>query len=182
MIATPPSTTPLIDVAGLSVSFGQSTVVHGVDLSLHAGECLAIVGESGSGKSVTARALLGLAGPNAEVRAERLELLGTDRLGASERAWRGLRGREIGLVLQDALVSLDPLRPIGREIGDAIRLHENPGAAETHARVLRLLERGRDAQPRAGHPPAIRRAQRRPAPTCPDRGGAGAEPSRADRR
>ncbi|MET1018856.1 MAG: ABC transporter ATP-binding protein [Microterricola sp.] len=137
----PPSTTPLIDVAGLRVSFGRSTVVDGVDLSLHAGECLAIVGESGSGKSVTARALLGLAGSNAAVRAERLELLGTDRLGASERAWRGIRGREIGLVLQDALVSLDPLRPIGREIGDAIRLHENPGAAETHARVLRLLER-----------------------------------------
>ena len=141
MITTPPSTTPLIDVAGLSVSFGQSTVVHGVDLSLRAGECLAIVGESGSGKSVTARALLGLAGSNAVVRAERLELLGVDRLGASEREWRRIRGRQIGLVLQDALVSLDPLRPIGREIGDAIRLHENPGAAETHARVLRLLER-----------------------------------------
>lgn len=139
--AVPLSAAPLIDVVGLGVSFGQSTVVHGVDLRLRAGECLAIVGESGSGKSVTARALLGLAGPNAEVRAERLELLGTDRLGASERAWRGIRGREIGLVLQDALVSLDPLRPIGREIGDAIRLHEKPGAAETHARVLRLLER-----------------------------------------
>ncbi len=141
MITTPPSTTPLIDVAGLSVSFGQSTVVHGVDLSLRAGECLAIVGESGSGKSVTARALLGLAGSTAVVRAERLELLGVDRLGANEREWRRIRGRQIGLVLQDALVSLDPLRPIGREIGDAIRLHENPGAAETHARVLRLLER-----------------------------------------
>lgn len=139
--AASPGTTPLLDVAGLSVSFGQSTVVHDVDLRLRAGECLAIVGESGSGKSVTARALLGLAGPNATVRAERLELLGTERQGANERAWRGIRGREIGLVLQDALVSLDPLRPIGREIGDAIRLHENPGAAETHARVLRLLER-----------------------------------------
>ncbi|RZU65098.1 peptide/nickel transport system ATP-binding protein [Microterricola gilva] len=141
MTTTPGSTTPLLDVAGLSVSFAHGTVVHDVDLSLHAGECLAIVGESGSGKSVTARALLGLAGPNAAVLAERLELLGTDRLGASERAWRGVRGREVGLVLQDALVSLDPLRPIGREIGDAIRLHERPGAAETHARVLRLLER-----------------------------------------
>jgi peptide/nickel transport system ATP-binding protein len=129
------------------VSFGQSTVVDGVDLLLRAGECLAIVGESGSGKSVTARAMLGLAGPSADVTAERLDLLGVDRRGASEREWRGIRGREIGLVLQDALVSLDPLRPIGREIGDAIRLHENPGAAATNARVLRLLERVAMPQP-----------------------------------
>lgn len=133
--------TPLIDVAGLSVSFRGTPVVHNIDLSLFAGECVAIVGESGSGKSVTARALLGLAGDGSSVRADRLMITGRDRARATEREWRGIRGAEIGLVLQDALISLDPLRPIGREIGDAIRLHDGTSAPETQARVLQLLER-----------------------------------------
>ncbi|MCS5733586.1 ABC transporter ATP-binding protein [Herbiconiux sp. CPCC 203386] len=61
-------------------------------------------------------------------------------LGLSARAWQRVRGRRIGLVVQDALVSLDPLRPIGREIGDALRLHTRLGVGERHARVLELLE------------------------------------------
>ncbi|AMB58425.1 dipeptide ABC transporter ATP-binding protein [Microterricola viridarii] len=131
----------LLDIAGLSVRFGAETVVHGVDLVLRPGECVAIVGESGSGKSVTARALLGLAGARAEVNAERLVVAGRERRSATEREWRGIRGKEVGLVLQDALVSLDPLRPIGREIGDSIRLHERVGAAAVQTRVRALLER-----------------------------------------
>ncbi|SDS70283.1 dipeptide ABC transporter ATP-binding protein [Microterricola viridarii] len=131
----------LLDVAGLSVRFGDETVVQGVDLVLRPGECVAIVGESGSGKSVTARALLGLAGARAEVRADRLVVAGRDLRKATERQWRAIRGTEVGLVLQDALVSLDPLRPIGREIGDAIRLHERGGAGAVQARVRALLER-----------------------------------------
>ncbi|PPL20514.1 dipeptide ABC transporter ATP-binding protein [Microterricola pindariensis] len=131
----------LLDVAGLSVRFGAETVVQGVDLALRPGECVAIVGESGSGKSVTARALLGLAGARAEVRADRLVVAGRDLRRATERQWRAIRGTEVGLILQDALVSLDPLRPIGREIGDAIRLHERGGAGAVQARVRALLER-----------------------------------------
>lgn len=137
----PHTPAPLLDVGGLTVSFGGNTVVHGVDIALHPGECLAIVGESGSGKSVTARALLGLAGSGAEVRAEKLVISGRDRRSASEREWRSIRGKEVGLVLQDALVSLDPLRTIAREIGDSIRLHHRASAAETQRQIRELLER-----------------------------------------
>jgi len=115
----------LIDVRGLRVAFegapaGAPPVVDGLDLSLRRGRVLAIVGESGSGKSVSARSLLGLAGAGARVAAERFDLLGRDARGFGEADWRRLRGRRIGLVLQDALTSLDPMRTIGAEVSEAL--------------------------------------------------------------
>ncbi|MET1017897.1 MAG: ATP-binding cassette domain-containing protein, partial [Leifsonia flava] len=137
--------TALLDVSRLSVRFGSGssarTVVSDVSLSVSPGECVAIVGESGSGKSVTVRSLLGLAGRDATVSAERLLVNGRDRTHAREREWRTVRGRDVGLILQDALVSLDPLRPIGREIADTLRLHGRMPASAVHARVVELLER-----------------------------------------
>lgn len=130
-----------LTVRGLRIGFDGTEVVRGVDLDLARGRIVALVGESGSGKSVTARALLGLAGRGAEVEAERFELDGEDVRGAGERRWRRLRGAKVGLVLQDALASLDPLRPIGREIGDALRLHLGLRPAAARQRVLELLER-----------------------------------------
>ncbi|RKR74610.1 dipeptide ABC transporter ATP-binding protein [Frondihabitans australicus] len=139
-------------VDGLSVSFGGAAVVQGVSFTLAPGECVALVGESGSGKSVTARALLGLTG--GQVSASALSLDGRSLLGLRERAWRRIRGPRVGLVLQDALVSLDPLRPIGREIDDALRLHTRLSPAERRARVIEVLEE-------VGMPsPAERRGQR----------------------
>ncbi|HXH35393.1 MAG TPA: ABC transporter ATP-binding protein [Plantibacter sp.] len=132
---------PLLRVDGLSVGFGgPDHAVRNVSFDVERGTCVAIVGESGSGKSVTARTLLGLAGPTANVTAERLEFDGTDLRPLDARGWRRLRARRIGLVLQDALVSLDPLRPIGREIDDALRLGTSLGRSDRAARVLQLLE------------------------------------------
>jgi peptide/nickel transport system ATP-binding protein len=133
-------TTPLLQVEALTVGFGGDAVVSGVSFTVERGTCVAIVGESGSGKSVTARSLLGLAGASARVGADRLDFDGTDLRGLGEPAWRRLRGRRIGLVLQDALVSLDPLRPIGREIDDALRLGTDLDRAARTRRVLELLE------------------------------------------
>jgi peptide/nickel transport system ATP-binding protein len=130
---------PLLDVNGLSVSFGTTTVVHDLSFSVARGECVAIVGESGSGKSVTARTLLGLAGNGSAVTASRLRLSDHDLSSASDRQWRHIRGSQVGLVLQDALVSLDPLRPIGREIGDALRLHSGFSPAAARDRVIEVL-------------------------------------------
>ncbi|TFD88998.1 dipeptide ABC transporter ATP-binding protein [Cryobacterium serini] len=130
-----------VTVRNLRVGFGSAEpVVRGVSFAVAPGECLAIVGESGSGKSVTARSLLGLAGTNARVSADRLELGGQSVLGLTGRAWQARRGKDVGLVLQDALVSLDPLRPIGREIADSLRLHTTLGAAGRARRVLELLD------------------------------------------
>ncbi|MDY7544149.1 MULTISPECIES: ABC transporter ATP-binding protein [unclassified Cryobacterium] len=141
--ATAPTGGPALLVRGLSVGFGsvagRNPLIDDVSFEVAPGECLAIVGESGSGKSLTARSLLGLAGAGSWLRAEELSLGGASVLGLGEAAWRRRRGRDVGLVLQDALVSLDPLRPIGREIGDSLRLHTNLSAAGRARRVLELL-------------------------------------------
>ncbi|MTD12448.1 dipeptide ABC transporter ATP-binding protein [Nakamurella sp. YIM 132087] len=130
----------LITVEGLSVGFRSANgrevteVVHDLSFELRAGECLAIVGESGSGKTVTARALVGLNGPRAVTTATRLEVGGHDLRSATDRQWRRIRGGTVGLVLQDALVSLDPLRTVGAEIGEVLH---------TQHVVPRRLARGR---------------------------------------
>ena len=148
---------PVLDVAGLDVSFpGVGAVLHGVDLQLAAGRCLAVVGESGAGKSVLARSLVGLAGEGgapATVTADRFVVAGQDVRGASQRRWRSLRGAEVGFVLQDALQSLDPLRTVGAEVGESLRLR-GVGRVERSRRVEAALAlAGLDE-------PAVRAAQR----------------------
>ncbi|WP_368496387.1 dipeptide ABC transporter ATP-binding protein [Herbiconiux sp. A18JL235] len=140
----------LARVEGLRIAFGSRVVAEGVSFEVRAGRAVALVGESGSGKSVTARALVGLVGPGSRVAAEALEVGGRSMLGRAgadgwsrgpgAAAWRGIRGAEVGLVVQDALVSLDPLRPIGREIADALRLHTSLSPRQRGERVLELLE------------------------------------------
>lgn len=118
-------------------------ILHGVDLDVAAGECVAVVGASGAGKSVLARSLLGLAGEGgarAHVTAQRLEIAGRDVARASERTWRQMRGSAVGLVLQDALGSLDPLRTVGAEVGEALRVHRRRlPRAERENRVAEAL-------------------------------------------
>ncbi|MFF7654286.1 dipeptide ABC transporter ATP-binding protein [Streptomyces sp. NPDC007983] len=114
--------------------------VRGVSFRVHPGECLAVVGESGSGKSVTARALVGLTGPRSLVTARTLRLGGTDLTALGEREWRTVRGRRVGLVLQDALSSLDPVRQVGAEIAEALRNHRLVPRARRRARSVELLE------------------------------------------
>ncbi|WP_372697562.1 dipeptide ABC transporter ATP-binding protein [Arthrobacter sp. JSM 101049] len=137
-------TPPVVSVRDLRIGFGPADApvpaVHGVDFDVHPGQCLAIVGESGSGKSVTARTLIGLTGHGSRIRADRLELDGKDLLASSDRDWRRVRGAGIGYILQDALVSLDPLRTIGTEIDDALRIHTRLGPRQRRQRVLELLE------------------------------------------
>lgn len=131
--------TPLLKVEDLEVSFGGNSVVNGVTFTVNPGECLALVGESGSGKSVTARSLIGLAGPGSRVSATTLDVVGKDAKNFSQRNWRTLRGKAVGLILQDALTSLDPLRTVGKEIDDALRLHTRGSGTKRAARVVELL-------------------------------------------
>ena len=127
-------------VEGLSIAFADRQVIRDLSFTLESGKAVALVGESGSGKSVTARSLVGLAGSGARISARRLRYAGHDLLSLSERQWRRLRGKEIGFVLQDALVSLDPLRPVGKEILEVLQTHGWGTRHERAARVLELLE------------------------------------------
>jgi len=129
----------LLRVRDLRVRFGGTTAVDGIGFDIGPGRCVALVGESGSGKSVTGRSLLGLAGRSARVDAAELSLDGRDLRELSERRWRDIRGAEIGLVLQDALVSLDPLVRVGAQVGDALRVHADVPRAERAQRATRLL-------------------------------------------
>ncbi|WP_105566497.1 ATP-binding cassette domain-containing protein [Microbacterium halophytorum] len=120
---TGPNAALALDVRGLRVDLpGAGGVLDGLDLAVAPGECLAIVGESGAGKSVLARTLLGLTQDDrrARVTADRLWVAGTDLARAGRRARRRVRGRDVALVLQDALQSLDPLRTIGAEVGEIL--------------------------------------------------------------
>jgi peptide/nickel transport system ATP-binding protein len=134
---------PVLTVDSLRVEFdtarGRIDAVRGVSFSVSHGECLAIVGESGSGKTVTARSLVGLAGPGSTVSAARMELNGVDLTRLSERQWRAVRGKQMGLMLQDALVALDPVRPVGAEIAEALRNHRVIARKDVSARVVSLL-------------------------------------------
>lgn len=117
---------PVVEIKNLSVTFrgpGKTVIeaVKNVSLTLTPGRALGIVGESGSGKSVTARSLLGLTGGN--VTAEEFDILGTDARTLTDKQWRQIRGSQVAMILQDALNSLDPLRPIHREIADALPLN-----------------------------------------------------------
>ncbi|MGX9348434.1 ATP-binding cassette domain-containing protein [Microbacterium sp. KNMS] len=147
----------VLDVADLRVRLrGAGEVLKGIDLTLDAGECLAVVGESGAGKSVLARTLLGLTQttPGAAVTASRLAFAGRDVRRLGGRGWRLLRGADIALVLQDALQSLDPLRTIEDEVGEALAVRRVP-RPERRRRVIAALES-------AGLPDAAGRLRQRP--------------------
>jgi peptide/nickel transport system ATP-binding protein len=119
---------------------GRAEVLNGIDLDVAPGECVAIVGESGAGKSVLARTVLGLSRRDgARIAAGTFELAGRDASSLSEPAWRALRGRDVSLVLQDALQSLDPLRTIGAEVGETLAVRRVP-RRERRGRVLDALD------------------------------------------
>ena len=130
----------LLELRDLRVALGGAEVLRGIDLAVAPGECLAIVGESGAGKSVLARTILGLSRrEGARISAEAFALDGRDVRRLPERTWRTLRGAQVSLVLQDALQSLDPLRTIGAEVGEALAIRGVPHR-ERRARVLDALE------------------------------------------
>ena len=134
----------LLELRGLRVSFrteqGVVRAVDGLDLTLQAGEVLGVVGESGSGKSVSMLALLGLIDdPNVVIEGEAL-FRGRDLLKLSERELRGLRGRQVSMIFQDPMTSLNPVYSVGWQIAEQIRAHEQVPKRIAHRRAVELLE------------------------------------------
>ncbi len=121
--ANPNSSTPLLALRDLRISFAASQVVHGISLSLAPGQVLGLVGESGSGKSVSSLAILGLLGPPAQVSGSIL-WQGRELLGQPAHLWRTLRGREIAMVFQEPMTALNPVMTIGRQLTEGLQAHQ----------------------------------------------------------
>jgi oligopeptide transport system ATP-binding protein len=133
----------LLSVNDLSVEFqierGWIRAVDGVSFQVEPGETLAIVGESGSGKSVTALAMMGLVAGNA-FRTGEIYFNGMNLTRLNEKALRALRGKEIGMVFQDPMTSLNPVLTIGRQIREIFELHKGMSGTASRSAAVEALE------------------------------------------
>ena len=133
----------LLQVRNLTVEFGTESLpfraVDGVDLTIDEGEIVGIVGESGSGKSVTALALMGLIDFPGRVRADAMSFAGHDMLRMSDRQRRDIIGRDIAMIFQDPMTSLNPCYTAGYQLMEALKVHEGGSRKARRARALDLL-------------------------------------------
>ncbi|XDB00352.1 ABC transporter ATP-binding protein (plasmid) [Sulfitobacter sp. LCG007] len=138
------SDTAVLSVRDLSIDAvtdrGVTHLVEGISFDVHEHEVLGIVGESGSGKSLTMLAVLGLLGPNLKVVSGSIRLRGREITDLSFAEMQKIRGKSMSIIFQDPLTTLNPVLRIGRQIGEAVELH-NPGMskAQVRERVLELL-------------------------------------------
>ena len=137
----------LLDVRGLSIRFPQHDPVRGLSFCVNAGETLAIVGESGSGKSLTALALMRLLPRAARIAEGEVRFNGHDLLQLNEQSMRRLRGREIGMIFQEPMTSLNPVYSVGWQIAEVLRQHEGLSARSARLRAVELLDTVRIPDP-----------------------------------
>jgi dipeptide transport system ATP-binding protein len=130
----------LLTIKNLKVHFGTFPAVDGVTLQVNKGELLGIVGESGSGKSVTMLALMGLIDAPGKVSADAIEFQGQDLLKLKPKERRQLIGRDVAMVFQDALTSLNPSYTVGAQIAEVLRAHLGLRGSAARKRVIELLE------------------------------------------
>ena len=134
----------LLEVRDLATVFHMETgdipVVRGISLEMDRGDSVAIVGESGCGKSVSALSLMRLLPPPGEVVDGRVLFDGRDLLGLSESAMRDVRGRDIAMVFQDPMTSLNPVLTIGTQLTEALRWHRQVPATEAREQAAESLE------------------------------------------
>ena len=159
----------MLDIQDLHVRFRSAPAgkeaVKGISLHMNAGEILGLVGESGSGKTVTAMALAGLLS-NAKVELSgHIFFEGLDLLRASRETVRSMRGKDIAVVFQEPMTSMDPVMRIGPQVEEALLVHTDLGPEERRARALQA------ARPGDGVPQVPPRALRRDAPAGHGRGG-----------
>ncbi|MDN6361690.1 MAG: ABC transporter ATP-binding protein, partial [Tetragenococcus koreensis] len=134
----------VLEVKDLEISFatfaGEVQAIRDVSFDLYEGETLAIVGESGSGKSVTTRSIMGLLASNALVKNGEILFGGEDILKNSERRMQKIRGKEISMIFQDPMTSLDPTMKIGKQIAESLLKHTKVSKKDALQKALELLE------------------------------------------
>jgi len=135
---------PVLEVTALKTYFftrsGAAKAVDGVSFSLLRGETLAIVGESGCGKSVTALSLMRLIpDPPGRIVGGSISLDGVDVLALNDDELRAMRGRDISMIFQEPMTSLNPVMTIGRQLGEVLRLHQTLSKSELQKKVVALL-------------------------------------------
>jgi peptide/nickel transport system ATP-binding protein len=136
---------PLLSVRDLRVEFrtreATTYAVNGISFDLRPGDTLGIVGESGCGKSVSSLAILGILPRAGHVAAERIRFAGRDLLTASRADLRAIRGRDIAMVFQDPMTSLNPVLTVGRQLTETLRRHLGMSKDEARTEAASLLDR-----------------------------------------
>jgi len=141
----------LVEIRNLNVTFktarGLLHAVEGIDLTMQEGEVLGVVGESGSGKSVTMLALMGLIGWPGKVTADHLSFDGQDILALSPRQRRRIIGKDIAMIFQEPMTSLNPCFTVGFQIEEVLRFHMGMDGAQRRERAIELLTQVGIAEP-----------------------------------
>jgi len=130
----------LLEIENLSLDIGATPILKGVNLSIEAGQAMGLVGESGSGKSLTALSVMRLLPADARATGQ-IRFDKTDILASSEEQMCRLRGRDIGMVFQEPMTALNPVKTIGEQIAEGIRWHTGASRATAEARTRRMLDR-----------------------------------------
>ncbi|MEC7760378.1 MAG: ABC transporter ATP-binding protein [Pseudomonadota bacterium] len=134
----------LLNIRNLSVDFdtagGQFRAVDGVDITVNEGDILSIVGESGSGKSVSMLAMMGLLPWTATITADEMSFDGTDLRGMTAKARRKVIGRDMSMIFQEPMSSLNPCFTVGFQIKESLRIHMKMDRAARHKRAVELLD------------------------------------------
>ncbi|MGY2233521.1 dipeptide ABC transporter ATP-binding protein [Pseudomonas gingeri] len=129
---------PLLSIRDLSIRYGNKTVVNNISFEIHPGEALGVIGESGSGKSLTALAALGLLPDSPHLSGE-LRYRDTDLMQLDNKGWRRIRGREIAIIFQDPMTSLNPLMSLGAQIIEAMPADKMRSRQERELHAIQLL-------------------------------------------
>lgn len=133
----------VLEVKDLEISFdtyaGTVRAIRNVSFDLYKGETLAIVGESGSGKSVTTRSIMGLLASNANIDKGEIIFKNSDIVKKSEKEMQKIRGKEIAMIFQDPMTSLDPTMPIGKQVAESLIIHNKVSKKDALASALELL-------------------------------------------
>ncbi|ESX62154.1 microcin C ABC transporter ATP-binding protein YejF [Mesorhizobium sp. LSHC422A00] len=130
----------LLQMENLSLAIGDTPILKGVDLSVAPGEVMGLVGESGSGKSMTALTIMQLL-PHAARATGRVTFDGIDILAATEDQMCALRGDDIGMVFQEPMTALNPVKTIGEQVAEGIRWHTRASRADAEDRACKMLDR-----------------------------------------